>query len=258
LVIQAIWVFIGHDATTRTNMTSLDGDRYQTTDGTIYRKIGSREIQNSNNRVPVVEEETGGGGGDSDDDMELSQYSQHSIDDLDKTFEDFGGRSKYVKDTYKNNRHSISEPINTQPGLSETVKTFDTAKNASANTHLLVKGPGDGKYSFVSIGTALAAKLYFRRHNFEELVENVQATWGKGAHVHAEMHLIHKKSNGDSKLIDGCLKDYILVVDKEVCADCYPFVVRAEPSEVRDSTNFFDKGAEQRKSWEDWKSPFSL
>lgn len=244
LVIQATWVYIG-SATTKTNMTDLSGGRYRhTVTGKTYATVRIRD------GAPEVAEEVVG------DDDELSQYSQHSLDDLPGTFSGFGGRSAVVLDTYSNNRHSMVEPINTSAGLKEAVLGFDTAKNATANTHVMYKGATDTKYSFVPIGTATAVRLYLKRFGFEQLIQNVQSRWGKGAHVHAEMHLIHSVTGGNAGAIDNCLNGYTLVVDKEVCADCYPYVVRASPSEVRDGTDFLAKGAAERQSWEDWSNPF--
>jgi len=251
LVIQAAWVYIG-SAATKTNMTDLGSGRFQhTATGKTYRTVGTL------GGCPMVTEEAAGGGGDSDDDDALSQYSQHSIADLPGTFAGFGGRSAVVLDTYSGLRHAMVEPINTSKGLSEAVLSFDTAKNAAANTHVLYRGPTDAKYSVTSIGTATAVRLYMKRSGFETLVPNVQSVWGKGAHVHAEMHLIHSRTGGNAAAIDGCLAGHILVVDKEVCADCYPYVVRANPAEVRDGSDFASKGASQRQSWPDWNNPFT-
>lgn len=248
LVIQAAWVYIGN-AASKTNMTDLGGDRFRhTATGKTYYKTRTR------NGYPEVAEE--GTGGDSDDD-ELSQYSQHSIDDLPTVFKGFGGRSDEVLGTYSSHRHSMVQPINTSEGLAEAVLSFDTAKNAAANTHVMYRSDTDAKYSFVPIGTATGVRLYLKRFGIEQLIRNVQAVWGKGAHVHAEMHLIHNITGGDATAIDDCLDGYTLVVDKEVCADCYPYVVRANPSEVRDGTDFATKGATQRQSWPDWNNPFT-
>lgn len=247
LVIQATWVYIGN-ATSKTNMTDLGGDRFRhTATGKTYYKTRTR------NGYPEVAEE---GTGEDSDDGELSEYSQHSIDDLPRTFKSFGGRSDAVLDRYSSLRHSMVNPINTSEGLAEAVVNFDTAKNASANTHVMYKGEDDEKYSFVSIGTATAVKLYLKRFGIEEFIKNVQSVWGKGTHTHAEMHLIYNMTNGDANAIDDCLDGYTLVVDKEVCADCYPYVVRANPSEVRDGTIFLVKTATQRQSWPDWNNPF--
>ncbi len=167
-----------------------------------------------------------------------------------------GGRSKKVIDTYVEHRHDpFSQPINTSEGLKERVLLFDTAKNAAANTHVLYRHEQDDKYTAVSIGTATAMKGVLKRYAFDS-DQNVQSKFGKKQHIHAEMWILHQLTGGDVDGIPGVLEGYTLVVDKPVCASCYPYVVSADPAEVRDTTDFWTTGADQRQRWENWKSPF--
>ncbi|HWI28792.1 MAG TPA: hypothetical protein VN668_17580 [Stellaceae bacterium] len=190
----------------------------------------------------------------SDDDA-LSQYSPHSPSSPARRFKEAGGRSKKVFAAYTDHKHDAMPPINTSAGLAAVVKTFDTGKNSNANTHVLFRAESDPKYSLVSIGTATAIRLYADRFEFDTK-DNVQKVHGKSAHVHTEMHLLWTLTGGDAQKIPGILTGHKLVVDKAVCADCYPFVLDAKPADVRDGTNFFAQGAGTRQSWDDWKNPF--
>jgi hypothetical protein len=275
-VIQPMWVFIG-EATKKTNMTD-DGAGWFTSHGKRYRKTGSRD------GYPVVELVSSASPGSSsadssqsssssssasssspsspsspssNEDEEMSQYSQHSLEEnSDEELEKMGGRSKRVLEAYRGSKHmDLDEGINTHEGLQKVVNTFDTAKSPAANTHVLYRNEDDDKYNVTSIGTANAVKLYLKRFSFEELIKNVQAVHGKGKHVHTEMHLLYQLTGGDASKINGCLAGYILVVDKAVCQDCYAYVVRANPAEVRDGTNFNTDKAATRPKYE-WSNPF--
>jgi hypothetical protein len=182
---------------------------------------------------------------------EPSDLSEDSYSDDEREFKRRGGRSKAVIAAYVDNKHSGFR-VNTQEGLSSAVNKMDTAKNASANTHVLI-GSKQDTYRSYSIGTATAVSMYGGRFSVQS-EPNVHATWGKKMHVHSEMHALYKITGGDASKIKGCLKGKKIVVDKEICADCYPFVLASEPDEIRDGT--VGKPTDQRERWDDWKNPF--
>jgi hypothetical protein len=194
-----------------------------------------------------------------------SEYYQSSLSpDSPTIFTDFGGRLKSsVLGTYRENKGNINQ-INTSEGLATTVMTFDTGKNSAANTTALIKGPQDDGYTLVQLGTALGVKLAVSRFKANDVrfdvtsYPTVQKQWGKTSHVHTEMHIIYTLTGGDRNKIKNCLNGYILIVDKGVCGDCYPYVVSARPDEVRDSTDFYATGANQRLTWDNWQNPFDL
>jgi hypothetical protein len=244
-VIQPMWVFIG-DSKVKSNMTNNnDGTFTFKTDGNTYRSTG-----NLRDDCPIVELND-----DSDD--EMSDYSQHSLADSEDEFAKLGGRSKNVLATYRTHKHSDLGQVNTSEGLLQIVSTFDTGNQSAANTHVLFQGEDDDGYELIQLGTALGVKLYLMRFGFGVTdYKNVQAKWGKSAGVHTEMHLLHILTGGKKGDIPGCLNGYKLIVDKPVCADCYPYVVSASPDEVRDSTDFSGAGANTRQRWDTWTNPF--
>ena len=251
LVLQAKWVFIG-SAITRVNMSASNrnGVDYEWC-GKDYKVISQRD------NSPVVEEiveDT-----DMSEEDQNSLYSQHSLDDSGDEFEtNLKGKSDNVLEQYRAYKHfEFDNPINTSDGLKEVVFKFETGGQPASNTHVLFrdKSQEDSTYSFVQLNTANAVTLYLKRFLFVRKMV-VRNNYKSKGNVHTEMALLHDLTGGNADDIAGILTGYKLVVDKPVCADCYPFVKLAAPDEVDDSTDFFKNGPSTRESWSAWSNPF--
>lgn len=188
-----------------------------------------------------------GSGDDSDGDVSvLSEYSY--ADDLEELYSQGGYSDKVLKAYTEGKGEDLV--VNTSEGLSAVVTLFDTGKQPAANTHVLVGHAGT--YRSYAMNTATAVKMALGRFNVGSATSSRNAH--PQGHVHAEMHMLYDLTKGNKDKIAGILKGKVIVVDKEICGDCYPFVVLAQPEEIRDGSN--GKAASARDKWADWTNPF--
>lgn len=171
-------------------------------------------------------------------------------------------REKYQK--YKGTPFKL----NTSSGLQDIVLKAETAKNASANTTLLYRGPDSDQYVLLQKDTASAVKALIgrfrisraafpRRKPIEIPHIDIQAKAAKsalGENVHTEMYLLWMLTDGFKKSHVGVLKGYKLVVDKPSCQDCFKLLKEAGLEILRDGTAGISDTA-PRQQWAKWKLP---
>lgn len=194
----------------------------------------------------------------------MSEWSEDSLDSGDEreVFSTSKKNSKQPKlyNKYKHHLQGQNLEFHSSTGLKEAVDFVGHGGKgqSDSNTHLLASGTddeGNRVRLMMNLSTLNSMTAYAKRFG-AFTVPPASNVFGKKQHIHAEMYLIWLLTNGNEDDVDGCMAGLHLVVDKPICQQCYPWVVRAAPSLVDDGVDF-GNGVVGRGDYSDtWKSPF--
>jgi hypothetical protein len=170
------------------------------------------------------------------------------------------GKKSPQQKNFKKYRHILTEnnlDFYSTEGLSHALRYIGFGdKNPSVNTHLLFTYTSNDKEKKVVMAgqqTLTGMNAIATAYSVDEIL----SPFGRSG-LHTEMQVIYELTGGDEKKIDKCAAGEKLVVDKEVCADCYPFIVRAGFAKVDDGTDFNNVLAKDRSAYSGWLNPFKL
>lgn len=189
------------------------------------------------------------------DESESSIWDEHSLDESESRdlFKSSSAKSKqpHIYQTHKHMFQDAPKSIKTSPGLRDLVRRAHGGKSQfTANTHLIYYKKGTKERTIVESSTVNSVLAIAQRFGIQHRYNAVNNEL-KGKHCHTEMYLLWKMTEGDETKVNGILEGYKLVVDKEICADCWEYIQRANPDKIEDG------GGNHTTFYPIWYNPFT-